>query len=182
MARRITGKTVEADAMLRDVTNEASLTRTLKLKLTIGQVSLFPLIERVRVDFQDAPQAIRVVSERIEGYWSWATMESALRDLVIIARQFSAPSGGITIAAKVDFGRLLLSVHGDGFFLSGNEVEALLEKTGDPYGDSLATSRGLPHVRDVAESHGGSLVIRSARQSGTTFTINIPLDARPYAE
>ncbi|GGX97685.1 hypothetical protein GJV26_02920 [Massilia dura] len=181
MTARITGKIGEADAMLQNVTNEASLTRTLKLKLTIGQVSLFPLIEQVRIDFQDAPPAIRIRSDRIEGYWSWATMDSALRDLVILARQFGAPTGEIVIAAKVDFGRLFLSVHDASFFLGADEIGALFGNP-DRYGDGDAARTGLSSVREVAESHGGSLVVRSSASSGTTFTINIPLDARPYVQ
>jgi signal transduction histidine kinase len=33
-------------------------------------------------------------------------------------------------------------------------------------------------VKKVAESHGGSVTIDSAPERGTTFTIDIPLDAR----
>lgn len=39
---------------------------------------------------------------------------------------------------------------------------------------------GLPYVRHVAESHGGSVVVDSAERRGTTFTVSLPIDARPY--
>ena len=39
---------------------------------------------------------------------------------------------------------------------------------------------GLPYVQNVAESHGGIVVIDSAEGKGTTFTISVPLDATPY--
>jgi len=39
---------------------------------------------------------------------------------------------------------------------------------------------GLAQVRAVAEAHGGSIGVDSLPDRGTTFTIDIPLDARPY--
>jgi Histidine kinase-, DNA gyrase B-, and HSP90-like ATPase len=39
---------------------------------------------------------------------------------------------------------------------------------------------GLAQVRAVAEAHGGSIGVDSVPERGTTFTIEIPLDARPY--
>jgi hypothetical protein len=34
----------------------------------------------------------------------------------------------------------------------------------------------------VAESHGGSVDVDSAHERGTTFTIDIPVDARPFLD
>ena len=39
---------------------------------------------------------------------------------------------------------------------------------------------GLPYVRSVAESHGGSVAVDSAVSRGTTFIIDMPRDARPF--
>jgi signal transduction histidine kinase len=39
---------------------------------------------------------------------------------------------------------------------------------------------GLPFVRAVAESHGGSVAIDSTVERGTTFLIDIPVDSRPF--
>jgi len=45
-------------------------------------------------------------------------------------------------------------------------------------GDSQGWGIGLPYVRAVAESHGGSVTVDSGVDRGTTFVIDIPLDAR----
>jgi signal transduction histidine kinase len=41
---------------------------------------------------------------------------------------------------------------------------------------------GLAQVRAVAEAHGGSIGVNSVADRGTTFTIDIPLDARRYQD
>lgn len=41
---------------------------------------------------------------------------------------------------------------------------------------------GLPYVRTVAQSHGGSAVVFSDADTGTVFVLDVPLDARPYQE
>ena len=39
---------------------------------------------------------------------------------------------------------------------------------------------GLTLVRGCAEAHGGTVHLRSDADSGTTFTIELPLDARAH--
>ena len=39
---------------------------------------------------------------------------------------------------------------------------------------------GLSFIRQVAEAHGGSVHVSSTTQEGTTFAIDLPLDARPF--
>ena len=41
---------------------------------------------------------------------------------------------------------------------------------------------GLPYVRSVAESHGGSIAVDSSVNRGTTFTMDIPADASSYLD
>lgn len=41
---------------------------------------------------------------------------------------------------------------------------------------------GLPYVQNVAESHGGVVVLDSGEGRGKTFTVSVPIDARLYAK
>lgn len=48
-------------------------------------------------------------------------------------------------------------------------------------GDKQGWGIGLPFVRAVAESHGGSVGLDSSDERGTTFIIDIPVDGNLYA-
>lgn len=182
MAKRITAKISEADTMLMSVSSDQSLNRNLKLKLTIGPVTLLPLIENVCIDFQDATGRIMIHSDPIEGYWSWAAMESALRNLINYARCAGATSNDLRVSACVAFGRLLLSLHTKGVFLDSADFETRSDRSEHEHTGQLTSGPGLAYAQNVAESHGGSLIVRSSATAGTTVTMNIPLDARPHAE
>jgi signal transduction histidine kinase len=46
--------------------------------------------------------------------------------------------------------------------------------------DAKGWGIGLPFVRNVAESHGGSVAVDSSPATGTTFLIDVPVDCRPF--
>ena len=80
--------------------------------------------------------------------------------------------------------RLLLSVHHEEPPLAVEEQECLFQMY--RRAKSAAATRqqglgiGLPYVRAVAESHGGSIGLNSAAERSTTFIIDILIDCRPY--
>lgn len=39
---------------------------------------------------------------------------------------------------------------------------------------------GLQFVKTMAESHGGSVMVDSSPENGTTFLINVLMDCRPF--
>jgi signal transduction histidine kinase len=81
---------------------------------------------------------------------------------------------------------MLLSVHNEGEPIPPEQIECIFQvfrrtvaaKEGNKEGWGI----GLPYVRNVAESHGGSVAVDSAINRGTTFTIDIPLDSRAYQD
>ena len=44
------------------------------------------------------------------------------------------------------------------------------------------TGLGLSIVKDIIEAHGGSISVNSVVNTGTTFTICLPLKAKPQRE
>ena len=80
----------------------------------------------------------------------------------------------------------MLSVHNEGEPIPPDQMESIFQlfvraeaaKEGNKEGWGI----GLPYVRSVAESHGGSVTVDSAAPRGTTFMMDIPRDARPFQD
>jgi len=81
---------------------------------------------------------------------------------------------------------MILTVHNEGEPIPADQFESIFQvfrradaaKEGGKDGWGI----GLPYVRSVAESHGGSVAVDSAVRRGTTFTIDIPVDSRPFQD
>jgi len=119
-----------------------------------------------------------------KGFWSRDAIKRALENLVGNAVKYSDPETRISIKIDSIHDRLLLSVHNVGKPVPPEEMEDIFQifqrakaaKTAGTPGWGI----GLPYVRSVAESHGGSIGVDSSLERGTTFYMDIPVDARPY--
>jgi signal transduction histidine kinase len=121
-----------------------------------------------------------VVGESITGEWCAPALRRALENLVSNAVKYGA-ADEIRIDIASDRGRLSLSVHNSGPAIPAERRERIfgyLFRYGGP--GTVGWGIGLPFVRDVAEAHGGSVSVDSSEATGTTFTIDIPVDCRPF--
>jgi signal transduction histidine kinase len=148
---------------------------------------LAEIVSRVRDQFNLAHgPRIESSGEPVTGWWGRDELQRALENLVSNAIKYGKPEGPVKIIHSSEHGRMLLSVHNEGSAIPPDQVEALFQvfrrakaaKDGDKQGWGI----GLPYVRSVAESHGGSIDVDSSDALGTTFTIDLPLDSRPYKD
>jgi two-component system, cell cycle sensor histidine kinase PleC len=123
---------------------------------------------RVRV----APNLPRLRGDEIR-------LKQILLNLLSNAVKFTAPGGRITLeAAKSAEGGVALAVGDTGIGMAPEEVPLALE----PFRQLDAafnrrfdgTGLGLPLARQLAELHGGTLTIDSAKDRGTTVTVTLP--------
>lgn len=129
-----------------------------------------------RVCVQDGPV--------IRGWWDRSAMKRTLENLVSNALKYGSPDTPITIDAQPMHGRLRLAVHNEGAPIPPSEQERIFQmyrrletaRSAQAHGWGI----GLPYVRAVAESHGGSIGLDSHAARGTTFIVDIPLDCRPF--
>lgn len=120
----------------------------------------------------------------VRGWWDRSAMKRTLENLVSNALKYGSPETPITIDARPMHGRLRLAVHNEGAPIPPAEQERIFQmyrrletaRSGQAHGWGI----GLPYVRAVAESHGGSIGLDSHAARGTTFIIDIPLDCRPF--
>lgn len=122
-----------------------------------------------------------LTGEQVTGYWCPNALRRALENLTGNAIKYG-DGGLINIHLAQAHERVMLSVHNDGATIPSANRDRIFEYLRRD--DSAKTSGwgiGLPFVRSVAQSHGGSVLVDSAPETGTTFTIDMPLDSRPYA-
>jgi signal transduction histidine kinase len=120
----------------------------------------------------------------VHGYFAADALRRALENLCTNAAKYGAPARPITVTVREEHGRAILSVHNEGTAIPDDKKETLFRAfqraTSPEAGDKRGWGLGLAQVRAVAEAHGGSIVVESTPADGTTFTVDIPLDARPY--
>lgn len=120
-------------------------------------------------------------SESVVGYWNRSAMRRALENLVNNAATYG-DGEAISLMARAGHGRVLLSVRNTGNPISKDRHADIFEQAARE-GGSHATGGwgiGLPFVKLVAESHGGSVAVDSSPETGTTFLIDVPIDCRPF--
>lgn len=181
LAKKICLKIAETDSMIQTLLDAAVLKGKMKLRLHIVRFDIMPLIEEVCADIPLFGQQVKVEGDGVEGHWCRVSLKRVLENLVSNARKYGDASRPITVRVSTADSRMLIAIHNEGTPIPDAEMERLFHsferiENVEVKGWGL----GLPYVRNVAESHGGSVVVDSAEERGTTFTVSLPVDARPY--
>jgi signal transduction histidine kinase len=118
------------------------------------------------------------------GWWDRSALKRAFENLVSNAVKYGRPETPITIRINEVHQRLVLWVHNEGDPIPPDEQESIFQMyrraEAAKNSDKVGWGIGLPYVRAVAESHGGSIGVDSGGERGTTFIIDIPVDCRPF--
>lgn len=183
LAQRICKKIAETDAMIQTLLDASMLHGRMKLKLSLTSFNMITLIEEVCADLPLLGQRVQVFGEAVFGHWCRRSMKRVLENLISNAQKYGDASAPITVRAYREKDLMVVSVHNEGQPIPWAEMDRLFK----PYQRMEDTSvkgwgLGLPYVQNVAESHGGTVVIDSDVSRGTTFTVSIPIDARPYVQ
>ena len=183
--RRIAKNGERIATMLGELLDALSVRAGDRLKLTLEQFDLYALAhnvaERAR-DYQGAD--VRLAGTAVTGWWNRSALERALENLVGNAQKYGDPAAPIEVNVRENNDRVIVSVRNQGKPIPAQEFEAIFQqfvRTKDA-GESTTGGWGvgLPYVRTVAQSHGGSAVVYSDAGTGTVFVIDVPVDARPF--
>lgn len=182
MAKRICKKLRDVDEMIQTLLDASLLKTHMKLKLHIEALDILTLAEEVCADLSSLSGRINVVGKSIEGYWCRTSMKRVLENLLSNAEKYGDSEGIVTVEVTSFDGRMMLSVHNQGPPIPEQELQRLFQPFERMENVSIkGWGLGLPFVQSVAESHGGTVFADSAEERGTTFTISVPIDSRPYA-
>jgi signal transduction histidine kinase len=102
-----------------------------------------------------------------------------VRNLLENAIRYTPQGGRVTVALMVDDGRARLEVTDTGIGIplqaQGRVFERFYRVDQDRARVSGGTGLGLSIVKNVAESHGGTVGVTSELDEGSTFTVELPL-------
>ncbi|KFC62333.1 sensor histidine kinase KdpD [Massilia sp. LC238] len=158
-----------------------------KISLRLLSFDIRKLIKEVQVELAFRDERIVLVDGApIVGWWDWSVMKRALENILSNAIKYGKKPSPITVNAVETHGRLVLSVHNEGAPIPSEEQENIFQMFRRVKSQQIIQQQGwgigLPYVRAAAESHAGSIVLDSTIERGTTFSIDIPVDCRPFCE
>jgi signal transduction histidine kinase len=168
---------VEMDKASALATNLMTFVRVAALP-TLAQVDLDALIE----------SAVRRWSASVDRVWISSAsagkvlgdaerLEAALDCLIENATKFTTLTDSISIRARTDGpGAVVVSVEDSGAGIPPQDVHRVTElfHTSSTAGTRAGSGLGLPIVRAIVESRGGSLHVASLVGAGTRVTIRMP--------
>jgi len=154
-----------------------------KLQLNLGPVALAPLLARVRREIEARTSEHRIHWPDSGGLpFVWAD-EDRLTDILLNlldnAVKYSSVGTEVTIQARPDDGRMIVSVTDCGMGIPEKERLKIFDKfhrvdnhdTKDAYGYGL----GLYMVRLLVEAQGGEIWVEGTAGEGSCFSFSIPL-------
>jgi signal transduction histidine kinase len=187
LARRILENSARMDLMIRELLDSMVFDSGDRLALRISAFDLRTLVDEVvEVGTSLHGRPLRVEGAVVHGYWCRESIKRALENLLSNAVKYGVDGAEIIVRLHSAHGRVTLSVHNEGMPIPADQVEAIFQifrrAQAAQESEQEGWGVGLPYVRRVAESHGGSVTVTSDADTGTTFVIDMPADARPFLQ
>lgn len=182
-AGKIVASTQRIDLMTRELLDRISFCKTGSFTLDISQVDMADVAREVAQYAQNFHAVeLDLEVEPVTGWWSREAMQRAVENLVNNAIKYGS-NAPIRLAVTTTTERVQVLVHNQGKPIAPEDSESIFQlfrragnqEAGEGWGV------GLPYVRRVAEAHGGSVLMSSSEEEGTSFVIDVPTDARPFA-
>lgn len=171
------------DGMVHELLDTMTFHGGRQLSLDMSNFDIQDLIREVQADTAQRAR-IHSCGNSVSGWWDRAAIKRALENIVGNAIKYGDPAHAIVIRSREYYERLSLSVHNEGQPIPQDEWECIFQMYRRAGAGNESERQGwgigLPYVRAVAESHGGSVTVESTVERGTTFMVDLPVDCRPY--
>ena len=186
LAAKIDTNIDRVERMIRDLLDTNLIRANERLPLHLAECDL-AVIARVVIGELSSIYGERFVLKQEDGgrgIWDAEELRRALWNLVINAVKYGAPDKPITITVKGSISEAQMSVHNYGSVITSEDQSHIFDsftrtQAAQAKGQ-IGWGLGLTLVRGCAEAHGGKVTIESGVDSGTTSTIHLPPDSRPY--
>lgn len=116
----------------------------------------------------DAPDAVMLRADQDK-------IERICYNLLSNALKYTSEGGEITLTAKEENGRVMISVADNGCGISSDELPYIFDRFYQAKNAGRGTGIGLAIVKAFTELHHGEVSATSVEGKGSTFTIHIPV-------
>jgi signal transduction histidine kinase len=188
LATRINTNIDRTDRMVCDLLDAHQIRSGKQLPLQLDRCDLAAIAREVVEELASihGERFILEAEDGVRGIWSAAVLRRAVWNLAANAIKYGAPDKPVTIAVRRTDGGAQASVHNFGSVLSRKDQAHLFEPFARTRSAQAGANRGwglgLTLVLGCADAHGGTVEIESDAATGTLFTLELPLDARPYQQ
>ena len=186
LAKRVLSGLERADRMVTDLLDANRIRAGERLALDLAPCDLAAIAREVAGELAVVHGArFRVSGDpSVEGIWSADHLRRIVTNLAVNAVKYGEADTRVDLDVRATDSAATLSVHNVGAPISADEIPRLFE----PFSRARSSRRsgiagwglGLVLVKGSVEAHGGSVSARSSKQRGTTFTVALPRDARPF--
>lgn len=174
------------EKMINNLLDTMTLKTGGRLQLHLQLCDIHTIVSEVVHDFEHQQEnTFEIEGGSVEGYWDADALRRSIENLISNAIKYGDPKSPITISIKTLHGRMILSVQNWGTPIPLKEQETIFQifiRAEKAKKGIKGWGLGLPLIRGVAESHGGSIALDSSLERGTTFIFDIPLDSRPFLD
>lgn len=182
--RRIDHNLDLIDKMIHDLLDVSRMRAGQQLPLRIDWCDLRTLADEVVEDLRavHGPRFEVEGDPEVRGMWSHDELKRALWNLAENGVKYGARGSPVTIRLERRRREAVVTVHNLGPAIRPQDREHIFDlfartRATPPIGESWGV--GLASVRACAEAHGGTVSVDSSAAE-TTFTMILPLDARPH--
>lgn len=185
LVSKISENTRRMDKMIQDLLDVTYVRAGGRLTLRIQETSLLSIIQSVLSHMTlSFGKKFVIEGDDVKGCWDSEALRRAIENLATNAVKYGDATTSVTVKIFCQNGRMILKVHNWGDPIPVGEQESIFQayRRSRNQSSKKGWGIGLPLVRAVAEAHGGSLGLDSALERGTTFILDIPVDARPYED
>jgi signal transduction histidine kinase len=183
LAERIIRNTKRCDRMIQNLLDTSVVQSGERMLLKITEGEVLSIIRDIVSDMnRKDSMRVRIQGGVTWGHWDCETLRRAIENLIMNGVKYGHPDKPISVRVTTENERIKISVHNEGEPIPASEQENLFQvyrrSEAARAGEKQGWGIGLALVRSVAEAHSGSIGVDSSAQRGTTFNIDIPVDAR----
>ncbi len=184
---RILKNAKRADRMIQDMLDASVVQIGERLSVRISEGNLKDLVLEA-IGERPPAEREKLVTNLIDyrGHWDLDALQRSVENLISNAFKYGDRAKPVTIKLDQSHERVMISVHNYGNPIPAENLESLFQVFRRAEAAKKGTIKGwgigLAIARSTAERMGGSLGVDSSAEQGTTFTIDIPRDARPYQD